>query len=151
MSGLPCSGKSTHARQLEASGASRVSVDEIMVESVGRLGIDCDRSDHEALLEPVVDAAREQVLASLLDGSDVVFDHGLGRRAERDEFESLAETSGAGWKLLCFEADIATLRLRCERRSEVPGTVPISIEVLDYLTAVWERPSGEGEIVIVTD
>ncbi len=151
LSGLPCSGKSTYATQLESSGVVRISVDEMMVQSVGRLGIDYDQSDHMKLLAPIVVAAREQVVEHLSAGRDVVLDHGLGLREERDDFKQLAEAHGAGWKLLCFDADMSTLGSRCQQRSAMPGTVPISNEVLDYLAASWERPSGEGETIVVTD
>lgn len=151
LSGLPCSGKTTYAAKLESSGAVRISVDEMLIESVGQLGINYDNSDHIRLLEPVVIVAQDRVAEYLAAGDDVVLDHGLGRRIERDEFKQLAEASGARWRLLCFEAKISTLRSRCRQRSGLPGQVPISNEVLDHLAATWERPSGEGETVIVTD
>jgi predicted kinase len=151
LSGLPCSGKSTYSRQLETSGVARVSVDEMMIDSCGRLGIDYDRRDHMELLAPIMIAARVHVAEHLSAGHDVVLDHGLGRREERDEWKHLAETHSAGWKLLSFDADISTLRTRARRRSESLGTVPIDDDVLDWLAANWERPSGEGETVIVTD
>ena len=150
LSGLPGSGKTTYAKQLEAAGAVRISVDEMMIESVGRLGVDYDHSDHVRLLEPVVATAKDQTIERLAAGLDVVFDHGLGRRFERDEFKQLALAEGAEWTLLCFDARLSTLRARCKRRSDLPGTVPISDEVLDHLAAIWERPSGEGETVVMT-
>lgn len=151
LSGLPCSGKTAYALELEAKGVVRISVDDMMIESVGRLGIDYSHSDHIRLLEPIVAAARDRVAWHLEAGRDVVFDHGLGRRIERDGLKQVAATSGARWTLLCFDAKLATLSDRCKERSDLPGTVPISDEVLNSLAASWERPSDEGETAIVTD
>lgn len=150
LSGLPCSGKTTYAVGLESTGVVRVSVDQMMIESFGRLGIDYEPSDHTSLLEPVVAAARDRIAELLAAGRDVVFDHGLGRRAERDELKRIAETHSAKWTLLCFDADLSTLRVRCRERSHTSGTVPISDEILDLLAATWERPSGEEETVVAS-
>jgi len=151
LTGLPCSGKTTYAKDLEERGVVRVSVDESMVEKLGRLGVDYDRSDHIALLEPLLMDAHQRIRELLSAGHDVVFDHGLGRRNERDAMKQLATTCGARWELLVFDADLSTLHARCEQRSRVPGTVPITAEILDVLAMTWERPDGEGETVIVTD
>lgn len=148
--GLPCSGKTTFALQLESTGVVRISVDEMMIESVGRLGIDYPHSDHIRLLEPVVVAARDRIAEHLHASRDVVFDHGLGQRVERDEFKQFAKANGARWELLCFDTAIINLRRRCHLRSELPNTVPVSNDVLDHLAATWERPSGEGETTIIT-
>jgi len=80
-----------------------------------------------------------------------VLDHGLGRREERDELKELAVAHGATWKLLSFEADIPTLRARCQRRSDLAGSMPISSEALDYIAAISEPPRDEGETVVTTD
>ena len=151
LSGLPCSGKSTNARELERNGIVRIPVDEMMIESVGRLGIDHEPKRHTELLTPVVAEARETAISHLLACSDVAFDHGLGRRAERDDLKRRALDSGAAWKLLWFDAAISTLRRRCSQRFDVPGTVPITDQILDHLAVSWERPAGEGETVIATD
>ena len=114
-------------------------------------GIDYEHPDHIRLLTPIVAAAQERVGKLLAIGNDVVLDHGLGRRSERDELKKLAEAHGARWELLCFDADISTLRARCDRRFDRPGAVPISFGDLDHLAAEWERPSGEGETIVATD
>lgn len=151
LTGLPGSGKTTYARWLETSGVARVSVDEMMIESNGQLGVDYDHADHLQLLEPIVAAATRRVVDHLRAGLDVVFDHGLGRRAERDAFKKIAEEHDASWQLLCFVADMTTLHDRCRERTDLPDTVPISPSVLEHLADAWERPVGEGETIITTD
>lgn len=148
LSGLPCSGKTTHAVKLEASGVVRVSVDDLLLESAGRLGVDYDEAEHLALLAPLVRTARGRVIANLAAGRDVVLDHGLGRRSERDELKELASAQGATWSPLSFDADLETLRSRCRQRAERPDQVPISDATLAMLAGSWERPVGEGEIRI---
>lgn len=151
LTGLPCSGKSTYATRLASSGVVVVPVDEMLVATVGRLGVDYEHAEHLELLEPIVASARELVGHHLSAGRDVVFDHGLGRRADRDELKRFAEDHGADWELRCFDASMSTLQARCRQRAASPGTVPISRDALEDLAASWERPTGEGEIVVVTD
>ena len=101
-----------------------------MIESHGRLGIDYAVRDHLALLEPVLALAQHQVAASLKAGDDVVLDHGLGTRAERDQYKQLAESHLASWQLVCFDVDLETLRDRCRARRVDAQTVPIVFGLL---------------------
>lgn len=50
LTGLPGSGKSTYARALEHDGVARLSVDEQMIATYGRLGHDYPESEHLARL-----------------------------------------------------------------------------------------------------
>lgn len=151
LTGLPCSGKTTNARELEATGVVRVSVDDMMIAVNGRLGVDYDHADHLGLVHGVVVEAGVRIRQLLATDHDTVLDHGLGRRSERDEFKRLAESCGASWELRCFDVDRAILRRRCRERWMQPDAVPISDEVLDDMAANWERPIGEGELVLGGD
>ena len=151
LSGLPCSGKSTYAAGLESQGVARISVDEMMIESVGRLGVDYPEDEHLDLLQPVLRHAIDNVRHRLIAGDDVVLDHGLGRKDERERLKRLASRSDADWTLLRFDVEIETLRERCEQRRESndPGT-PITDAALDYLVDLYEPPVDEGEITIAS-
>lgn len=147
LSGLPCSGKSTYATGLEEEGVTRIDVDKMMIETAGRLDVDYPASMHNDLLQPVFSLALAKTRNHLIAGENVVLDHGLGRKDERDRLKRLAARCDADWTLLSFDIDIETLRARCAERRERDDAVPITDEALDYLIGCFEPPSDEGEIV----
>ena len=148
LSGLPGSGKTTYARNLEAHGVVRVSVDDAMLAAHGRLGVDYPAEEHLVRLAPVVESARTRLVDEVESGRSVVLDHGLGQRSERDAFKQLVVSLGATWQLIHFAVDLDVLRRRCAERLHDPDAVPISDDTLTFLAATWEVPQGEGEIVV---
>lgn len=151
LSGLPGSGKSTYARGLTEAGVARVSVDDLLVARHGRLGVDYPGEEHQQLLAPIVEEALAQVQTLLGQHRDVVFDHGLGAKADRDGLKQLADRAGATWRLLCFDAGLDALRARCAFRNQQPAAVPISPAALEMMVHTWERPKAEGEEWIDTN
>ena len=147
LAGLPGSGKSTYARCLEARGVVLVSVDAEMMARHGRIAVDYPVEAHVRLLGPVLDWATERLRAEVANGASVVLDHGLGNRRDRDKYKLIAESAGAEWKLVHFQAEIHTLLERLSVRSvdDVAGVVSITPDMLAYLASVYEEPSGEGE------
>lgn len=120
--GLPGSGKTTYAEALRERGVVRLSVDEAMTARHGRLGKDYPEADHLALLGPVVDEVRARLVELVRAGRDVVLDHGLGRRAERDDYKGLVTRHGGRWRLVHFAADRAELARRLAARNEEAGS-----------------------------
>jgi predicted kinase len=147
LAGLPGSGKTTHARGLERMAVARVSVDERMIALHGRLGVDYGIEDHDALLGPVVEWAKTQILETLNRGESVALDHGLGTRIEREGFKQLAASANANWSLISFVAEVPELIRRLEERErrDPHRSMPITPQILLYLASVYEPPSNEGE------
>lgn len=118
-----------------------------MIARHGRIGVGHRVGDHVGLLGPVLADIRLQLTALLGSGSSVVLDHGLGSRAERDDWKAEVERAGGKWRLICFEAEEATLLRRLAERT-VAGdmeSMPISPDMVRYLASVNDPPSGEGE------
>src|SRR5829696_4751177 len=69
--GLTGSGKTTYARQLEAAGAVRLSVDEEVFARHGRYGVDYPTSEYFDLERPVVEELRRRLVELIESGHDV--------------------------------------------------------------------------------
>jgi predicted kinase len=143
--GLPGSGKTTYAKALAAKGIVRLSVDEQLIARHGRLGKDYPEAEHLALLGPIVDEVRQQLVELVRAGQSVVLDHGLGRRAERDDYKRLVTENGGSWRLVHFPVEQAELLRRLAVRNQEPETGLMSPETLAWIARHSEEPFGEGE------
>ena len=150
LSGLPGSGKTTYARQLEAQGVARISVDDRMRGRYGRMGVDYPADEQVARLRTILMDVKAAVVGAVEAGRSVVLDHGLGMRAERDIFRQLVEDLGGSVELVHFKADLDELIRRCAARADDPAAVPISEELLRSMYASWEPPVDEGARVVET-
>lgn len=93
MVGLPCSGKTTRARQLEAAlGALRLTPDEWHIDLFGDDAADPDHDRRHDAVEALMWRVASTVLAR---GADVILDFGFWSRAEREDFATRAASLGA--------------------------------------------------------
>ena len=138
MVGLPASGKTTQAKEIEeARQALRLTPDEWMIPLFG---------------EPEADGKREVLegrflwlaTRALRHGTDVVLDFGLWTRDERSALKFLADSVGASWKLLYFEINDEEQRRRHDERiSRRPdSTFPMSDDDLREYRRQFEVPDG---------
>lgn len=145
LTGLPGSGKSTYARTLEASGVTRLCVDELMQDRHGRPGKDYPGELQPELEVPLLAEVRARLVELIRTGRDVVLDHGLGTRAARDDYKRLVTDAGGRWRLIHFQVDGAELRRRLARRNADPAFGLMPEAVLAWMEQGSEPPSGEGE------
>ncbi|MBW4719748.1 AAA family ATPase [Saccharothrix obliqua] len=146
--GLPGAGKTTYAKALARQGVVRLAVDERVVARHGRLGRDYPESAHLALLGPVLAEVRRELVEHVRAGRSVVLDHGLGQRAERDEYKRLVTGAGGTWRLVHFKVARAELLRRLAARNADDAVGLITPEVLDWIADRSEEPVGEGEVVV---
>jgi predicted kinase len=148
--GLTGSGKTTYAKRLEAAGAARLSVDEEVFARHGRYGVDYPVSRYFDLARPVVEELRRRVVELIESGHDVVLDHGLWRRSDRDAYKRLIEAHGGSWRLLYLKADRELLLQRLTDRSACgdANAMPLNPPDLDDFIARFEEPAGEGEELV---
>ncbi|WKX69930.1 ATP-binding protein [Streptomyces sp. XD-27] len=92
--GITGSGKTTVAQALAERSMIRLSVDEEVHRLHGRYGIDYPEHTYFERERPVVEAIRERFVKELEAGHDVVLDHGLWRRNERDAWRRAAREAG---------------------------------------------------------
>lgn len=141
MVGLPGSGKTTLARQLELKhGALRLTKDDWMMPLFGWGEFEDKRQVIEALLWNM--GARALQL-----GLDVVLDYGLWARVERDEYRARAEALGARVDFRFLDVPDEELVRRIEARNSRPNPndVPITVEQLKEYLRKFQRPTEEEQ------
>ncbi|MER5746199.1 ATP-binding protein [Streptomyces sp. NPDC002225] len=148
--GLPGSGKTTLARALADRGFARLSVDEEVHRLHGRYGVDYPEDTYFARERPVVEAVRRRFGEEIAAGNDVVLDHGLWRRRERDAWRRAARDAG-GLPLvvhLPVGRDELVRRLAGRNGRGDANALVVTTEALDDFFGRFEPP-GEDEEVIV--
>jgi predicted kinase len=143
MVGLPCSGKTTLARQLEAQhSALRLTTDEWHTRLFGQ---DAGEQDHDARHEVLEALLWEVASRALVIGVDVILDFGCWARSERDDFRARTASLGAEFKIHYTHApeDVLLERL-AERNACLPeGVFWIPEASLKRWFRVFEPPSKE--------
>lgn len=139
MVGLPASGKTTLAKELELQhNALRLTKDDWMMPLFGWGEFEDKREIVEALLWNL--GAR-----ALRLGMNVVLDYGLWARVERDEYRAKAEALGARVDFRFLDVPEDELLRRIESRNRQPGAtdVPITVEQLKEYLPKFQRPTQE--------
>jgi len=133
--GLPGSGKTTHAIQLESKlGGIRLNADEWMAP----LGIDLYDEEMRAKIEALQWKLAQRLLKL---GMTVIIEWGTWGRAERDALRESARALGAAVELHYLPAPVEVLFERIQRRGmESP---PIERESLEQWARIFQTPTTE--------
>lgn len=143
MVGLPCSGKTTFARELEQKySALRLTPDEWHTRLFGQ---DIDEKDHSCRHDLVESLLWDVAARVLVLGVDVILDFGFWSRSERDDFRSRAAELGADFKIHFVHMPEEELVARlAARNAELPkGTFRIPETKLKEWALLFEPPSQE--------
>jgi predicted kinase len=153
MCGLPGSGKSTYAQALEGRGYTRLSIDEVVWERIGRDAAELDPDEYERLKATVEQELWHELIRLMDARQPVVVDYSFWNRATRDRYKALIESHGCRWELIRLKADLNTLRRRLAARNDQHGANNVSVteELLNRYFANFEEPIGEGERVILQE
>ncbi|KOV68802.1 ATP/GTP-binding protein [Streptomyces sp. MMG1121] len=152
--GITGSGKTVLAQALQERGLVRLSVDEEVHRLHGRYGVDYPEHEYSERERPVVDAVRAQLTQQLGAGHDVVLDHGLWLRADREAWKKLVEAAGGRPRLVYLPVEKAELLRRLEQRNqrEDANALTVTPEALDDFFARFEPPADdEGALVYTGD
>ena len=139
MVGLPGSGKTTLAKQLEREhDALRLTKDDWMMALFGWGDYRDKREVIEALLWSM--GARALQL-----GVNVVLDYGLWARVEREEYRARAEALGArvDMRFLDVPEDELLRRMEARNTRREVNDVPITVEQLKEYLPRFQRPTEE--------
>ncbi|MFJ5547012.1 AAA family ATPase [Streptomyces sp. NPDC093225] len=118
MAGLPGSGKTTLARELEARGFLRLCPDERVWRAHGHYGRDFPRGEYKVRERPIMQELATELRTALAAGRDVVMDHGFWTADERQEWRELGEQAGAAVSLVYLPATHDELWERIEGRNQ---------------------------------
>ena len=148
LTGLPGSGKSTHAAALTAStGALHIAMDD---EVVAR-GLSLVDYEARFALQPEVEARIGTLLGQ---GHDVIAEFGSWTREERDRLRELASASGARTELHFVDAPVETCAARVRARGGL-GAEELAREVVEGSAHLYERPTAAEaaayDAFVVTD
>lgn len=136
MVGLPASGKTTHAREIEAEwSALRLTPDEWMIPLFGESEADGKRDVLEGRFVWLT-------TRTLPLGINVILDFGVWSREERSALRYLASSVGATCELVYVEVDEAEQRRRVATRLDVQpeSTFPISEDDLSRFRQLFQVP-----------
>jgi predicted kinase len=150
LAGLTGSGKTTVAQALAARGFTRLSVDEEVHRIHGRYGVDYPEHTYFERERPVVEAIRRRFIEELRAGNDVVLDHGLWRRGERDAWREAARRAGGHPLIIYLPADRDDLlrRLAERNRREDANALTVTPEALDDFFARFDVPGADEEVIV---
>jgi predicted kinase len=143
MVGLPCSGKTTLARQLEQQlPALRLTPDDWQLRLFGQ---DFDHPEHDARHDLIEALLWELAARALVLGADVILDFGFWSRAERASFRARAAVLGAACMIHYCEAPMAVLvgRLAARNAQSGPGEVRFPETMLHEWARLFEPPSPD--------
>lgn len=140
--GLPGSGKTTKAKQIEKDyRALRLTPDEYILK---KHGSKLERSITDSLRDEVEQKLWLQAKNALLKGINVVIDFGLWTKAERLRFRGEAEKLGIRVKIIYCQAPLEELWHRISRRPESKaGTLKIERTELEEWARNFEPPTSD--------
>lgn len=139
--GLPASGKTTLAREIEARGALRLTTDEWLHDILPG----GSRAAHDALRPAVGRLQWQMAIRAVQLGIDAVFDWGMWTREERDVYREAAREAGIRVSLRVLDVPFDELLRRVEQRNanRPPGVFHITSADMDRGERFWEPPTAE--------
>jgi hypothetical protein len=146
MIGLPCSGKTTYARQLAAeTNALLLTLDVWHLKLFGDDSGEEHRDEHNERHERVEKIMWDVAKHVLEMGGDVILDYGCWARVERDDYRNRAKELGADFKLHYRDVLYSELYRRLEERNRnrPEDVFEISKAEMDRYITIFEPPTGD--------
>ncbi len=142
--GLPGSGKTNYAKQLEERNIIRLSLDEELFALFGREFPPEQYPDFERQTK---DKLLVQTTSLIHDGKSVVLDWGFWKKDEREKIKRFLQDQGGEVKLLYFKRNPSELVEKVQNR-DLSKNHEINAEMLGKFSAQFEEPFNEGEEII---
>ena len=142
MVGLPCSGKTTKAKELETElSALRLTPDEWQVNLFGHDTLDPEHDKRHSLIEDMLWQIAARALAL---GTNIILDFGFWAKEERDDYRSRARDLGARSEIVFMDVDEEELMKRVRTRNEsLTNTIAyIPEELMIAWIRFFQRPDA---------
>jgi predicted kinase len=154
--GGPGSGKSSISKWIQSNHPSfhRLSIDSYIYSHHGLYGVDYPKEKYNDYQEEAAAALRSELAQLVQQGSrDAILDFAFAFQETRDEWKDLIEESGGRWVLVYLDVDADELRRRVKARNQLAvkdgdSAFLVTAEILESFIAGFERPVGEGEVVL---
>ena len=143
MVGLPCSGKTTLARQLEVErSALRLTPDEWQLRLFGQ---DAEEPEHNARHGLIEALLWEVASRALVLGTNVILDFGFWAREEREDYRLQAKQLGASSEVHFLDVPGDELLRRLVRRNSQlsPMAFHIPEEMMKPWIAFFQKPTPD--------
>ncbi len=143
MVGLPCSGKTTLARQLEVErNALRLTTDEWHIPLFGQ---DANDPEHNARHSRIETMLWDVAGRALELGIDVILDFGFWAREEREDYRARAKSVGARSEVRFLDTPADELLRRLAIRNSQPsqGVFHIPAEMMAAWITSFQRPTQD--------
>ena len=143
MVGLPCSGKSTEAKNLEKEhNALLLSPDMWHPKLFGNNITVLEHDRIHGVMETIMWEHAARVLSL---GIDVILDFGFLFKDDRESFRQKAKELGANFKIHYMDVSVSTLYKRLDKlnKDASSGTFVISKEDMDRYISIFQPPSRE--------
>ena len=141
MVGLPCSGKTTLAQNLEHKlPALRLNLDEWHIRLFGQ---DAEEPEHDAR-HSLIEAILWNIASRALElGTNVILDYGFWAREEREDYRLRAQHLGASSEVHYLDVPEDELLRRLEVRNSRPSqeSFLISAEAMKPWIAFFQKPT----------
>lgn len=139
--GLPGSGKTTFAKQLERQDVIRLSLDEELFKMFGK---DFSSDQYLDFEKQTKNKLLEQADLLVKDDKSVILDWGFWKREEREKIKSLFHDQNVEIRLVYFKKNLDELVRRVYNR-DLKGNHIIDSEMMKKFFDQFEEPTGEGE------
>lgn len=150
ISGISGSGKTTYARMLEASGYTRITLDEIIWERYGAGFPKLSAAEQQQATAQAEDELERRLREALRQGRDVALDWCMCKRPKRDRMRRAADECGAEVKLVYMECGLDEIKQRLARRSVIgPNSLPVSPEMAEKFYRGFQRPDKDEDAELI--
>jgi predicted kinase len=143
MIGLPCSGKTTYARELAIRERALLLTPDVW--HLKLFGQDFPGPYHDKRHNDIEGIMWDVAKSVLLLGTSVILDFGCWARVERDDFRRRASDLGVGFKLHYMDVPYPELYRRLEERNQnLPeGAFKIPKEEMDRFITIFQPPAAD--------
>ncbi|KAA3664344.1 MAG: alpha/beta fold hydrolase [Chloroflexi bacterium] len=147
--GMPCSGKTRLARDIETKqNAVRFTLDEWMIALYDFSIFDEEYGNHAHRVKEMI---WETAVRLLNLGTDVILDWSLWNPERRSKWIERAESIGATYKLYYLNIPQSVLHQRLAKRNlnPIPGTHPAPPEELDRFRSIFQPPTDDEALNVI--